>query len=111
MHELLRGLERDAAAIVEQNAAASEETRTAEAIRETIKPVASSAQVQSQAAADVAEAAAQMSDQLAMLEKNVNELRGHSETLSNQVVKFFTDDEEPPRTTLPMLAAGARLGR
>ena len=84
------------AAIVEQNAAASEEMRTAaEAIRETIKPVASAAQTQSQAAADVAEAAAQMSDQLAMLEKNVNELRGHSETLSNQVVKFFTDEEEP----------------
>ena len=34
-----------------------------------------------------------MSDQLAMLEKNVNELRGHSETLSNHVVKFFSDDE------------------
>jgi hypothetical protein len=36
-----------------------------------------------------------MSDQLALLEKNVNELRGHSETLSNHVVKFFSDDEEP----------------
>jgi methyl-accepting chemotaxis protein len=82
------------AAIVEQNAAASEEMRTAaESIRETIEPVANAAQTQSQAAADVAEAAAQLSSELAVLEKNVNELRGHSETLSNHVVKFFMDDE------------------
>ncbi|HEY6236414.1 MAG TPA: methyl-accepting chemotaxis protein [Candidatus Elarobacter sp.] len=95
--ERLTGSMGSVAAIVEQNAAASEEMRTAaESIRETIKPVASSAQAQSQAAADVAEAAAHMSDQLAMLEKNVNELRAHSETLSNHVVKFFSDDEEPP---------------
>ena len=94
--ERLTGSMGSVAAIVEQNAAASEEMRTAaESIRETIKPVASAAQAQSQAAADVAEAAAHMSDQLALLEKNVNELRGHSETLSNHVVKFFSDDEEP----------------
>ncbi len=93
--ERLTGNMGSVAAIVEQNAAASEEMRTAaESIRDTIKPVASSAQAQSQAAANVADAAAQMSDQLAMLEKNVGELRAHSETLSNHVVKFFSDDEE-----------------
>ncbi len=82
------------AAIVEQNAAASEEMRTAaESIRETIKPVAAAAQTQSQAAADVAESAAHLSTELAALEKNVRELRAHSETLSNHVVRFFTDDE------------------
>jgi methyl-accepting chemotaxis protein len=82
----------------------------AESIRETIKPVASAAQTQSQAAADVAEAAAQMSDQLALLEKNVNELRGHSETLSNHVVKFFTDDEDAADDDVPYagFAAGGR---
>jgi methyl-accepting chemotaxis protein len=85
------------AAIVEQNAAASDEMRSAaESIRETIRPVASAAQAQSTAAAEVAEAAADMSDQLAQLEKNVNELRGHSETLSNHVVKFFSDEESVP---------------
>jgi methyl-accepting chemotaxis protein len=85
------------AAIVEQNAAASEEMRSAaESIRETIKPVASSAQAQSEAAAEVAAAAAHMSDQLAMLEKNVTALRGHSEMLSNHVVQFFSGDDAQP---------------
>jgi len=85
------------AAIVEQNAAASEEMRSAaESIRETIKPVASSAQAQSEAAAEVAAAAAHVSDQLAMLAKNVDELRGHSEQLSNHVVKFFSGDDPQP---------------
>jgi methyl-accepting chemotaxis protein len=100
MHEAgerLTGNMGSVAAIVEQNAAASEEMRTAaESIRESVKTVASSAQTQSTAAAEVAEAAAHMSDQLAILEKNVNELRGHSETLSNHVVKFFSDDEPAP---------------
>jgi methyl-accepting chemotaxis protein len=82
------------AAIVEQNAAASEEMRySAESIRETIKPVAEAAQGQSRAAAEVAASAAQMSDQLAALEKNVGELRGHAETLSNHVVTYFAGDE------------------
>jgi methyl-accepting chemotaxis protein len=95
------------AAIVEQNAAASEEMRTAaQSIRASIKPVAESAQAQSSAAAEVAESAAHMSDQLALLEKNVNELRTHSETLSNHVVGFFSGDEpapddHPPHPALP----------
>ena len=92
--ERLTGSMGSVAAIVEQNAAASDEMRAAaESIRETIRPVADSAQAQSTAAAEVAESAAHMSDQLAMLEKNVNELRAHSETLSNHVVKFFSADE------------------
>jgi methyl-accepting chemotaxis protein len=82
------------AAIVEQNAAASEEMYgSAAAIRETIKPVADSAQGQSRAAAEVAAAASQMSDQLAALERNVFDLRGHAELLSNHIVKFFAEDE------------------
>ncbi len=90
----LTGSMASVAAIVEQNAAASEEMRTAAAaIRETIRPVALSAQTQSTAAAEVAESAAHMSDQLAMLEKNVTELRGHSESLSNHVVMFFSNEE------------------
>ena len=85
------------AAIVDQNAAASERLRTsAESIRESIKPVASSEQAQSQAAAEVAEAAAHMSDQLTALELNVNELPGHAETLSNHIVKFFAEDQTVP---------------
>jgi methyl-accepting chemotaxis protein len=108
--ERLTGNMGSVAAIVEQNAAASEEMRAAaESIRETIRPVASAAQAQSTAAAEVAESAAHMSDQLAILEKNVNELRGHSETLSNHVVKYFSDDEPAPeeRGTYPALPGQA----
>ena len=37
-----------------------------------------------------------MSDQLALLEQNVDDLRGHSETLSNHVLRYFSDDDPAP---------------
>ncbi|HYW54869.1 MAG TPA: hypothetical protein VE826_12935 [Dongiaceae bacterium] len=44
-----------------------------------------------------------MSDQLAALEKNVTELRGHAETMSNHVVRFFADDDALEPAPLPAL--------
>jgi methyl-accepting chemotaxis protein len=94
------------AAIVEENAAASEQMRgSAEAIRTTIKPVAEAAQGQSRAAAEVAAAASEMSDQLAAVERHVTELRGHAETLSNHVVRYFAGEDT--QTEAPALHPAA----